>query len=52
MFTAVYDQGVLKSINAGRTWETLFKIGGCESLPALSVHPKNLKRLLVILESG
>jgi photosystem II stability/assembly factor-like uncharacterized protein len=52
LFTAAYDQGVSKSINAGRTWEILFKIGGCESIPNLSVHPQNANKLVVILESG
>ncbi|MCJ7586640.1 MAG: hypothetical protein MUQ00_01890 [Candidatus Aminicenantes bacterium] len=52
LFTAAYEQGISKSVDAGRTWKLLWHIYGCESIPNLSVHPKNANRLIVILESG
>ncbi len=52
LYAVAYDQGVAKSADAGRTWKIVWPIYGCESIPSLSVHPKNSNRLLVLLESG
>jgi photosystem II stability/assembly factor-like uncharacterized protein len=52
LYTVAYEQGVSKSVDAGRSWQTVWPIFGCESIPNLSVHPKNPNRLLVLLESG
>lgn len=52
LYAVAYDQGVAKSADDGRTWKIVWPIYGCESIPSLSVHPKNSNRLLVLLESG
>lgn len=52
LYTVAYEQGVYKSVDGGRTWKIVWPIYGCESIPGLSVHPKNPNRLLVLLESG
>jgi len=52
LYTVAYEQGVSKSLDAGRTWTLLWPVFGCESIPALSVHPQKPSRLIVLLESG
>jgi photosystem II stability/assembly factor-like uncharacterized protein len=52
LYAVAYDFGFAKSADAGRTWSLLWPIYGCESIPCLSVHPRNSKKLLVVLESG